>query len=188
MQTCWHSSMVIHTTTRNTGTHSISEIKWNFTIDFVCNSNDNYYNLHSALRYFYFYFFNLTSASQIHYCIATTYLTITVLYFCSLNTPWRWPKKPIYVGGFPHVCVSLYLIIVQLLEYIWWLWVKLLGPNHQNTVLHASAVEHDLYAGNITCWKHKDTGSGLLTNLLQQHHERHLSLEKLVLILFHVWC
>jgi len=45
--------MMIHTTTRKTGTHGISEIKINFTIDFVCNSNDNYYNLHSVLRFFF---------------------------------------------------------------------------------------------------------------------------------------
>jgi archaellum component FlaF (FlaF/FlaG flagellin family) len=53
IQTCVYSSMVIQTTTRNKGTYSISEIKMNFTMDFVCNSNDIYYNLRSVLRYFY---------------------------------------------------------------------------------------------------------------------------------------
>jgi hypothetical protein len=28
----------------------------------------------------------------------------------------KWPK---HVGGLPHFCVLLYIIIVQLLEYMW---------------------------------------------------------------------
>jgi hypothetical protein len=47
---------------------------------------------------------------------------------------------------------------------------------HHNIIPHNSAVEHDdLHSGNFTCCKHKDTCSGLPTNLLLQHQERHFS-------------
>ena len=45
------------------------------------------------------------------------YFTITICFNEYLPEDGR--KRPRHIGGLPHVCILLYLIIVQLLEYIW---------------------------------------------------------------------
>jgi hypothetical protein len=46
-----------------------------------------------------------------HYC----------MYICLLNTSLKiTEKRPKHVGVLPHVDILFYLIIVQLLEYLWW--------------------------------------------------------------------
>jgi hypothetical protein len=63
-----------------------------------------------------FYFFN-----HFNICILTLLLHVydkyPLLYFFYYLSE-DGLKRPKHIGGLPHVCVLLYLIVVQLLEYI----------------------------------------------------------------------
>jgi hypothetical protein len=51
-----------------------------------------------------------------YYCTSMTQLAIMVLFFVEC-LPKDGRKRPKHVAGLPHVCILLYLIILQFLEY-----------------------------------------------------------------------
>jgi hypothetical protein len=79
-------------------------------------SNSDYYDtLYTVLFNCFEYFY----ACILTYNYTTmTLIAITVFFFVEY-IPEDGQKRPKHVGGLPHFCVLSYLIIVQLLEYMW---------------------------------------------------------------------
>ena len=76
-------------------------------LDVCLLSNNNYCDTNCTLLFNTCVFMHIYDIPT-NYCICLCWVI-----------PWRWPKNAKHVG-LPHVCIILYLIIVQLLEYILW--------------------------------------------------------------------
>jgi hypothetical protein len=90
--------------------------------DIFCNrwlqSNNNYYDTHSTTLLNFLT--KLIFVFSLYHCTSMTWIVITVFFIVKDLTE-DGQKRPKYVAGLPHVSILLYLITVQLLEYVWWL-------------------------------------------------------------------
>ena len=89
---------------------------------------------HNSFYHFIILYFNLL----FHTCD----IVINVFFFVEYLPEDGWKRRK-HVGGLPYVCLSLYLIIVQLLEYIFIVICKQVNYNHRTNKIYLGS-PHDM--------------------------------------------
>jgi hypothetical protein len=81
-------------------------------------SNNNYYDTHCTMHYNHF---NTVFVFSLYHCTSMKWKAI-IIFFVIEGLTEEGQKRPKYVGGLPHVSIlRIYLIILKLLQYVWWL-------------------------------------------------------------------